>query len=139
MKEAQYTTSSLYNSRSIGQWVKKIDVPVFLSGALQDTETGPQWPNLISSLSGDPTVWVTMVNGAHIDSIGPGAFTRWVEFLDLYVADQPAHLTATVKAVSSLIYQYIASGAPSESLPALKDTGPTVTLDRKQYAARTSG
>ena len=136
LKQGNYKTSPLYSSRGMDQWISKINVPVFLSGALQDTETGPQWPNLISSLSNDHTVWVTMVNGAHIDSIGPGAFTRWVEFLDLYVADQPAHITATVDAVSSLIYQYVAANAPSEPLPALKDTGPTVTADRQQYAAQ---
>jgi predicted acyl esterase len=134
LKQASHRTSTIYAARSPELWAQKIDVPVFLSGALQDTETGPQWPDMISALSSDPTVWVAMVNGAHIDSIGPGAFTRWVEFLDLYVADRPAHITATVKTLSSLIYKYIASGAASEPLPALQDTGPTVTLDRKGFA-----
>jgi predicted acyl esterase len=134
LKQGSHRTSTIYDARSPELWAQKIDVPVFMSGALQDTETGPQWPNMISALSDDPTVWATMVNGAHIDSIGPGAFTRWVEFLDLYVADEPAHITATVVSISSLLYKYIAAGAASEPLPALKDTGPTVTLDRTDYA-----
>jgi predicted acyl esterase len=138
LKQGSHRTATLYDARSPELWAQKIDVPVFLSGALQDTETGPQWPDMISALSGDRTVWVTMVNGTHVDSIGPGAFTRWVEFLDLFVADQPAHLTPTVDSLSGLVYRYVANGAASEPLPALRDTGPTVTADRNDFADQNS-
>ncbi len=136
IQRGSHRTPALYNSRSDTVWAARVNVPVFLSGALQDTETGPQWPNMIPALNGDPTVWVTMVNGVHIDSIGPGALTRWIEFLDLYVADQPTSAAQdAVAGLSSVLYQYIANGAPSETLPPLQYTNPTVAADRAAYSA----
>ena len=61
---------------------------MFLVGALEDEQTGPQWPALITALSHDKNVYVTMLNGTHIDSFGPDTLSRWLEFLDIYVAGQ---------------------------------------------------
>ena len=41
---------SLFDRRSMTQWATRITVPVFVSGALQDEQTGPQWPALLSAL-----------------------------------------------------------------------------------------
>ncbi len=38
---------SLFDRRSMVDWAAHVTVPVFLSGALQDEQTGPQWPALI--------------------------------------------------------------------------------------------
>ena len=35
---------------------------------------------------GDKNVYVTMMNGTHTDSLGPDTISRWLEFLDIYVA-----------------------------------------------------
>ena len=67
---------------------RKIKVPVFLVGSLQDEEVGPQWPALITALKGDRNVYVTMDNGTHTDSLGPDTISRWLEFLDIYVAGE---------------------------------------------------
>ena len=61
---------------------------MFLVGALEDEQTGPQWPALITALGHDKNVYVTMLNGTHIDSLGPDTLSRWLEFLDIYVAGQ---------------------------------------------------
>ena len=34
----------------------------------------------------DRDVYVTMINGTHTDSLGPDTISRWLEFLDIYVA-----------------------------------------------------
>ena len=44
---------SLFDRRSMRQWATRIRVPVFISGALQDEQTGPQWPVLLSALPAD--------------------------------------------------------------------------------------
>ena len=49
-----------------------INVPVYIAGALEDEQTGPQWPAIISALSHDPQVYATVINGTHADSLGPG-------------------------------------------------------------------
>jgi hypothetical protein len=134
LRRGSHYTPALYDQRSPQLWARHIDVPVFLSGALQDTETGPQWPDMIPALSHDPTVWVTMVNGTHVDSIGPGAISRWVEFLDLYVADRLPSISPIVTSLSGLLYKYIADGAPSEPFPPLQDTNaPSVAAARVDY------
>lgn len=77
---------SLFDRRSMRQWASHIHVPVYISGALQDDETGPQWPSLLDALPRSTHVYATMVNGGHIDSTDPQIMSRWLEFLDIYVA-----------------------------------------------------
>ncbi len=78
-------TPSLYDVRSPQKWATSIKVPVFLTGGLNDEQTGPQWPAIISALSKNKNVWVTMQNGTHVDSFSPAILTRWHEFLNLFV------------------------------------------------------
>jgi uncharacterized protein len=79
---------SLFDVRSMGQWAKNITVPVFISGALQDDQTGPQWPALLDDFPSSTPVFANMVNGGHIDSTDPQIISRWLEFLDIYVAEK---------------------------------------------------
>ena len=124
---------ALFDPRSDQLWAKKVDVPVFLIGALQDEQTGPQWPALINALSGDKNVFVTMINGTHVDSLGPASLTRWAEFLDIFVAQQVPHLPAIADALSGQLYQQIAS-APAEPLPPLRfTTAPNATVARAEF------
>ena len=81
-------TPALFDQRSPTVWASHIKVPVFLVGALEDEQVGPQWPALITALHGDRDVYVTMMNGTHTDSLGPDTISRWLEFLDMYVADR---------------------------------------------------
>ena len=78
--------ASQYDIRSPLLWAAKVNVPVFMVGALQDEQTGPQWTSLVSALSPDHHVFVTMQNGTHGDSLDPDVLNRWIAFNDLYVA-----------------------------------------------------
>ncbi|HEV2362133.1 MAG TPA: CocE/NonD family hydrolase, partial [Acidimicrobiales bacterium] len=88
----------LYDLRSDSYWAQKVDVPVFIVGAYQDEQTGGQWSSILKDLSSDPHVFASLLNGTHIDSLGPATITRWLEFLDIFVAQkvptQPALLAA---------------------------------------------
>ena len=112
LQQASHRVASLYDQRAPSTWAKRVDVPVFLSGAFQDEQTGGQWPAIIGDLSHDPDVWATITNGTHIDSLGPGAITRWLEFLDLYVADQVPTPSPTLTALAPELYEQVV-GAPS--------------------------
>ncbi len=79
---------SLFDRRSMSQWATHITVPVFISGALEDDQTGPQWPALLDAFPSTTPVYANMVNGGHIDSTDPQIISRWLEFLDVYVADK---------------------------------------------------
>lgn len=72
----------------------RITVPVYLAGAWQDEQTGGHFPELLDEFSGSPHVYATLANGLHTESIGPSAFPRLVEFLDLYVGERVPSLDA---------------------------------------------
>ncbi|HXY28059.1 MAG TPA: CocE/NonD family hydrolase, partial [Acidimicrobiales bacterium] len=130
---------SLFDRRSMIKWAAHVRVPVFVSGALQDEQTGPQWPALLDAIPKTTPVFATMVNGDHIDSIDPQTASRWLEFLDLYVADrvptQPGALAALVLDKFAALGASVSGAAP---LPAVRfTTAPDVATARAEFAAQT--
>lgn len=137
LAQASHRSPALYDQRSPSTWAKRVDVPVFLSGAFQDDETGGQWPAIVADLSGDKHVFVTMVNGTHVDSLGPDTITRWLEFLDVYVADEVPKPEPLLSTLAPVFYQALA-GAPSGPLPAIRFTDDTsVAQARRQFERQT--
>ena len=67
-------------------FVGRIEVPVFLAGAWQDEQTGPYFATMLDLFTSSPSVHFTMTNGAHTEALTPAIFSRWMEFLDIYVA-----------------------------------------------------
>ena len=106
---------ALFDRRSMLDWASHVRVPVFFSEALQDEQTGPQWPALIDAIPKTTPVFANMVNGGHIDSADPQTISRWLEFLDIYVADKiPAQPTA----LDALVLDEFAATAASVSAQA---------------------
>jgi hypothetical protein len=79
-------------------FVDRIAVPTFLAGALQDEQTGGQWPAMIDDFAPGVPLHVTMTNGTHSEAFGPDVITRWAEFLDFYVARRIPSIPADVRA-----------------------------------------
>jgi hypothetical protein len=80
-----------------------------------------------------------MMNGGHIDSLGPETITRWLEFLDIYVArkvpTQPSGLAAAVLDGFTGFASGVSSYAP---LPAIRFTdAPNVAVARAEFARQT--
>jgi len=130
---------SLFERRSMKDWAVHITVPVFVSGALEDDQTGPQWPALIDAFPASTHVFANIVNGGHIDSSDPQTMSRWLEFLDIFVANkvpaQPNFLGATVLD----LFASQASGTSSQAaLPALRfTTAKTVAKAESQFIKKT--
>jgi uncharacterized protein len=128
---------SLFDPRSPVDWARHITVPVFLAGALEDEEVGPQWPALIDALKDDPHVFVTMTNGTHIDSLGPDIISDWLEFLDIYVAGRVPTSAPLLSFIANAVYGE-ATGAPAASPPAIRfTTEPSVTAAAAAFVAHT--
>lgn len=66
-------------------FVHNIQVPTYLAGAWQDEQTGGYFANMLDRFTGTDKERFTLVNGAHTDQFGPMVFSRWMEFIDLYV------------------------------------------------------
>jgi len=128
-------TPALFDRRSPAVWATHVKVPVFLAGALEDEQVGPQWPALITALKNDKNVYVTMLNGTHIDSLGPETITRWLEFLDIYVAGRVPTAAPTLSALAPAFYSQATSGAKSVSLPAVRFTTATSPAAARQAFA----
>jgi len=69
-------------------FVDRINVPVFLTGAWQDEQTGGYFPHMFDRFTGSPSAHFSITNGGHIEAIDPDNFARWVDFLALYVAGE---------------------------------------------------
>ena len=130
---------ALFDRRSMSQWATHITVPVFVAGAAQDEQTGPQWTALLSSLPHSTPVYANLVNGNHIDSTDPQIISRWLEFLDIYVAQK---VPTPATGLSGLVlgrFTSFASGTPGEGpLPAVRFTTATSTAQaRQEFASQT--
>jgi hypothetical protein len=130
-------TPALFNPRSPTVWASRIKVPVFMVGALEDEQVGPQWPALITALHGNKNLYVTMLNGTHTDSLGPDTISRWLEFLDIYVADRVPTASPTLNALAPTLYSSLTSGAPAAPVPAIRfTTEPSVAAAKAAFAAQ---
>jgi hypothetical protein len=106
---------------------------VFVSGAFQDEQTGGQWPAIIKDLSRDPRVWATIANGTHIDSLGPGTITRWLEFLDLYVADKVPTPSPTLTTLAPSLYRLVVGASSGPVAPVDYTNEPTLAAARAAF------
>jgi predicted acyl esterase len=87
-------------ARDLRRLVGDIEAPVFISGAFQDEQTGPQFTALLDSFTSAPVVRVNLWNGRHPDGYGPANLMRWFEFLELYVAQRVPRLNPLVRALA---------------------------------------
>jgi len=78
--------------RDLRELAKKIDVPVFLTGAFQDEQTGPVFTNMIDHFESSPLLRVSMWNGRHPDGYSPMNVNELFEFLSLYVDETVPHM-----------------------------------------------
>ena len=97
-------------------FVDEITVPTFVAGAWQDEQTGGHFATMLDGFTGTDAFSATLTNGLHTESIGPAVFPRFVEFLDLYVAERVPSL-AGARLVAPLLAEGI-FGTDAVPLPA---------------------
>ncbi|HMK64037.1 MAG TPA: CocE/NonD family hydrolase, partial [Acidimicrobiales bacterium] len=131
--------ASLFDPRSMSQWATRVKVPVFIAGALEDDETGPQWPALLDAFPASTPVFASMVNGGHIDSADPQIMSRWLEFLDIYVADEAPESPGVLGDLALDEFASVASATASQApLPPLRFTkDKTPAKARANFAKKT--
>ena len=105
--------TALSDLRSAASWMRRIKAPVFFVGQFQDEQTGGHFAQSLDRLSANRRVWITMQNGVHADSLGPDSLTRWVEFLNLYVADRTPRVSDSVLSLSDQMYRFLADAPAS--------------------------
>jgi uncharacterized protein len=93
-----YPTSAA--ARDLRRLVGDVEASVFISGAFQDEQTGPQFTALADAFSSAPVLRVNLWNGRHPDGYGPANLMRWFEFLEFYVAKRVPRLNPLVRALA---------------------------------------
>jgi predicted acyl esterase len=116
---------ALMHNRSPINWVDKIQVPVFLSGAFHDEQTSADFVSMLSRLPRRSDVKVTLTNGVHSSSLDPRTLYDWLAFLDLYVGNQVPD-PGRIAAIAPIVYtEILGPGAPTPPLPADRFDGIT--------------
>lgn len=73
-------------ARRVASFVDRIDVPVYLTGAWQDEQTGSRFALMLDRFTSSPHTRFTVFNGHHPDGYSPMVILRWFEFLSFHVA-----------------------------------------------------
>lgn len=88
-------------------FVTSIDVPVFLTGQLQDEQTGPHFPILLDRFLSSPLRRFILSNGVHIDGFAPQIIAPWYEFLALTVAREVPAIAPEMAAMVPLFMEQV--------------------------------
>jgi predicted acyl esterase len=97
------TYHPLAAERDLRRLVRDVTAPVFLTGAFQDEQTGPQFTTMIDEFDQTEQLRVGLWNGRHPDGLGPANVMRWYEFLELHVARRVPHMHPIVRAVAPAV------------------------------------
>jgi putative CocE/NonD family hydrolase len=101
------------DARDLSLLVEDIEVPVYLTGAWQDEQTGPLFGSMLDRFEGTEQERFTLFNGRHPDGYSPLVLTRWYEFLELYVHQQVPRLSDGIRAAAPA-YLEDAFGVPTD-------------------------
>jgi uncharacterized protein len=85
-------------ARDLRLLVRDVEAPVFISGAFQDEQTGPQFTAMLDEFDRAAALRVNLWNGRHPDGYSPANLVNWFEFLELYVADRVPVMHPLVRA-----------------------------------------
>ncbi len=88
-------------ARSLPNLVSEIECPVYLTGAFQDEQTGPQFADMLNHFDNAAVRRFTLYNGRHPDGYSPLVLLRWWEFLELYVAKRVPRLPGWVRSLGA--------------------------------------
>ncbi|MGQ0825352.1 MAG: CocE/NonD family hydrolase [Actinomycetota bacterium] len=137
LNENPARTPDLYDRREPGRWAAQIEVPVFAASAFQDEQIIGLGPQVVAGLLDDnDDAWITLMNGTHVDPLGPGSITRWAEFLGLFVADEVPVVPQAVLDLGGALYQQIAN-APAVAISQTRFAGRDIDLEAARAEFRT--
>jgi len=112
-----YYEPYLMDPRSPIEWVRRIQVPVFLAGAWQDEQTGSGFASLLRHFQRRRDVKITAINGVHSSPMEPAILFEWIAFLDIYVAGRLPD-PGRIAPFAPIVYQQIlGNGVPVPPLP----------------------
>jgi len=95
------------NERRLTYLVPDINVPVYLTGAWEDEQTGSRFATMLDDFTNAPIRKFTMFNGRHPDGYTPLVLTRWYEFLQFYVAREIPRINPLIRLLGPAVFESI--------------------------------
>ena len=87
----------MVEARRVASMVGEIEVPVYLTGAWQDEQTGSRFALMLDRFSSSPSVRFNLFNGHHPDGYSPMVVVRWYEFLSFHVARRTPEIPEIIR------------------------------------------
>ncbi|MCU1371872.1 MAG: peptidase [Ilumatobacteraceae bacterium] len=112
------TENDLGDSFAPSTFVHEIDVPTFMVASWQDEQVGGHAPSMVPDLANVPHKYVTLINGMHTEGLAnPTVLQRWMEFLQLYVAEETPDTTGMEPLYHAVPGEIIGDGEAASTLP----------------------
>lgn len=99
-------------------FVDQIEVPTFLVASWQDEQVGGHAPTMLPNFENVPQSYVTLTNGLHAEGLAnPAVLQRWLEFLQLYVAEEVPDTTGLAGFSKVIAGEVIKNPEGAQALP----------------------
>lgn len=97
----------MLEARRAAELVDRIEVPVYLTGAWQDEQTGSRFALMLDRFESSPHVRFNLFNGHHPDGYSPMVVTRWFEFLSFHVARRVPRVNDLIRTFAPLQFEEV--------------------------------
>jgi hypothetical protein len=132
-QDTPYYTPALMDQRSPITWAPNIQVPVFISGAWQDEQTGSGFVTLLKALPKRRDVRIMLTNGVHSSPMEPEGLWNWVAFLDIYVWGRIPDIDRLAPFADLIYEQILGPGAPTPPLPPDRFSGAASSREEARH------
>lgn len=136
-RQNEFYTPEVVDPLAPRTFVDQIEVPVFLSGAWQDEQTGGHFPALLDKFTNAPFFRAYLFNGMHPDGYSPQILTHLKEFLDFFVGERIPEIDPAVRDIAPAALADVVGGAVPFG-PDAYTQYPTFDEAKKQYLAEPS-
>ncbi len=99
-----YYEAEIFDALIPEKFVGQIEVPVFVTGAWQDEQTGGHFASLYNELTNVPYKKFTMFNGVHADGYVPENLIYWGAFLDFYLREEIPMITPELRNAGPILF-----------------------------------
>ena len=115
-RNTQFYVPAEHDRFNLATFVGKINVPVFMSCAWDDEQTGPFFFTMLDKFTSAPALRMNVYNGVHIDAYQPEVLTEWLSFLELFVAQRKPVDRPLPRSLAPQLYQQV-FGTDTMDLP----------------------
>ncbi len=116
-RQVRFYVPAEHDRYNLATLVDQIEVPIFLSSAWQDEQTGPYFFTLLDQFTRSPAVRMNVYNGVHVDAFQPALLREWNTFLELFVAERVPVDIPLSRALAPMLYEEVYGVNDMDVLP----------------------